>query len=84
MKMSAKQTFKTMDVVVWTLLTIGGLNWGLIGVFNFNLVSIIFGETTMLSRLVYILVGLSAVYEIAGLKAIAKRWNMHYQQTAHV
>ena len=43
------------------LLVIGGLNWGLVGLFNFNLVSTIFGETTILSRIIYCLVGISAV-----------------------
>ncbi len=47
------------------LLIIGGLNWGLVGLFNFNLVSVLFGTDTLLSKIVYILVGISAVYTIA-------------------
>lgn len=47
------------------LLIIGGLNWGLIGLFDFNLVSAIFGEGTVLSRIIYILVGLAAIYAAA-------------------
>ena len=43
------------------LLVIGGLNWGLVGLFNFNLVSTIFGETTILSRIIYSLVGISGI-----------------------
>ena len=73
---------KTLDVVVWVLLAIGGLNWGLVGVFDFNLVSAIFGET-ILTRIVYILVGLAALYDIIGIKAIWKRWGMHYGPVAH-
>ncbi len=42
------------------LLVVGGLNWGLVGAFDFNLVTTIFGDT-MLTTIVYILVGLSAV-----------------------
>jgi len=74
---------KTVDVAVWTLLAIGGLNWGLIGVFNFDLVAAIFGEMSILSRIVYTLVGLSAVYDIVAIKAIWKRWGMHYMTPSH-
>ena len=51
-----------------TLLIIGGLNWGLIGVFEFDLVAAIFGPMTLLSKIVYTLVGVSAVYSIFLLK----------------
>jgi uncharacterized membrane protein YuzA (DUF378 family) len=74
---------KSIDVAVWTLLAIGGLNWGLVGVFNFDLVAAIFGEMSILSRIVYALVGLSAVYDIVAIKAIWKRWEMHYGTPAH-
>jgi len=74
---------KTLDVIVWILLAIGGLNWGLIGVFDFNLVSAIFGEMSVLSRIVYLLVGLAALYDIIAVKAIWNRWGMHYGPVAH-
>ena len=45
----------------YALVLIGALNWGLIGLFNLNLVSVIFGDMTLLARIVYILVGLSAL-----------------------
>lgn len=70
---------KTIDVVVWALLAIGGLNWGLVGVFNFDLVAAIFGQMSVLSRLVYTLVGLAAIYDIVAIKAIWSRWGMHYE-----
>lgn len=54
----------TIDWIAYVLTVIGGLNWGLVGAFDFNLVAAIFGEQTLLSRIVYILVGLSAVYLI--------------------
>lgn len=53
-----------LDWVVWVLMLAGGLNWGLIGLFNFNLVNAIFGSIPMLERIVYILVGISALYYI--------------------
>lgn len=44
------------------LVVVGGLNWGLVGALNINLVAAIFGDMSSLSRLVYVLVGLAAVY----------------------
>jgi len=53
---------KALHMVAYILLWVGGLNWGLIGLFNFNLVTALFGMWPMLVSLVYVLVGLSAVY----------------------
>ena len=50
-----------IDRLALALVVIGALNWGLIGIFGFNLVSWIFGSVTVLSRLVYILVGLGGI-----------------------
>jgi uncharacterized membrane protein YuzA (DUF378 family) len=74
---------KKLDLIVWALLAIGGLNWGLVGIFNFDLVATIFGEMSFLSRLVYSLVGLAAVYDIVAIKAIWKRWGMHFGAPSH-
>ncbi|MDD3805602.1 MAG: DUF378 domain-containing protein [bacterium] len=52
----------TLDWTALVLLIIGGLNWGLIGAFGFNLVAAIFGDMTVISRIIYVLVGLSAIY----------------------
>ena len=51
-----------LDMVALVLVVIGGLNWGLIGLFNFDLVEAIFGDMALISRIVYVLVGISAVY----------------------
>jgi len=51
-----------LDYVAIVLLVIGGLNWGLVGLFGFNLVAAIFGPLTLISRAIYVLVGLSAIY----------------------
>jgi uncharacterized protein len=48
--------------VALLLLIVGGLNWGLVGLFELDLVALLFGEMTMLSRIVYVLVGASAIY----------------------
>jgi hypothetical protein len=65
---------KKVDVIAMVLLTVGGINWGLVGLANFDLVAAIFGDMSVVSRLVYVVVGLSAAYEIFGWKAIQKRW----------
>lgn len=50
-----------------TLLIVGGINWGLIGVLNFDLVAFIFGDGSLLSRIVYTLVGVAAIGAIPAL-----------------
>ena len=50
--------------ITLVLCIIGGINWGLIGLFDFNLVDTLFGEGSMLSRIVYILVGISAIVDL--------------------
>ena len=55
---------KTLNCVALTIAIVGAINWGLIGFFNFNLVSFLFGEMTLLSRIVYALVGLCGLYLI--------------------
>lgn len=50
-------------IALW-LTIIGGLNWGLVGLLDFNLVGAIFGNLSILARVIYILVGLSAIYLI--------------------
>lgn len=52
------------DWIAMILVIVGGLNWGLYGLFSFDLVAAIFGELSMLSRVVYTLVGVSAGYMI--------------------
>jgi len=66
---------KTIDVMAASLLVIGGLNWGLVGLFQYDLVASIFGgQSSAIARLVYALVGLCAVYQGANWKAIQTRW----------
>lgn len=50
-----------LHMVVFTLVVVGALNWGLVGLLNFNLVEAVFGSSPALVQLVYILVGVSAV-----------------------
>jgi uncharacterized membrane protein YuzA (DUF378 family) len=65
---------KTLDVTAAVLLVIGGLNWGIVGVTGSDLVGTLFGELSPVSRGVYILVGLAALYQALQWKAIQHRW----------
>jgi uncharacterized membrane protein YuzA (DUF378 family) len=53
-----------LDWIALVLAIIGGLNWGLVGAFNIDLVAAIFGAGSVIARLIYILVGLAALYLI--------------------
>ncbi|MBS5857021.1 MAG: DUF378 domain-containing protein [Clostridia bacterium] len=55
---------KVIDKIALVLIIIGAINWGLIGLFDFNLVATIFGDMTIISRIIYGLVGLSGVWGI--------------------
>ncbi len=61
-----------MHVIAFTLLVVGGVNWGLIGLFRFNLVTALLGTSPVLVQLVYILVGVAAVYVFVTHKADCK------------
>ena len=58
---------KAVNVITLLLVIVGGVNWGLVGLFSFDLVAAIFGAGSALSRLVYILVGLSALWQVVPL-----------------
>ncbi|NGX42329.1 MAG: hypothetical protein K940chlam7_00607 [Chlamydiae bacterium] len=58
---------KIFDTIAFILLIVGGLNWGLVGIANFNLVDFVVGGTGI-DRIVYILVGLSALWTIGCFK----------------
>lgn len=60
---SAARTLNAVDWIAMVLMIIGGINWGLIGLFGFNLVVALFGET-QIAGLVYVLVGLAALWSI--------------------
>lgn len=70
---------KKLDILAAILLVVGGLNWGLVAVTNFDLVAAItgagaFGNKNMLGVIVYGLVGLAAVYQAFSFKGIQRRW----------
>ncbi len=55
---------KTLDTIALILVIVGAINWGLIGLLNFNLVETLFGGFSVLSRIIYSLVGISGLYSI--------------------
>jgi len=69
---------KKLDVIAAALVIVGALNWGLVGLFHLDLVAAVFGmrlgETSSLSSLVYVLVGLSGLYQALTWKSIQRRW----------
>lgn len=58
---------RALSVITLVLLIVGGFNWLLVGAFDFDLVAALFGAMSPLSRIVYVLVGLSALYQIIPL-----------------
>ena len=70
---------KKLDILAAVLVAVGGLNWGLVAVAEFDLVAALvgleLGETNAASRLVYGLVGASAVYQIVQQHGIRRRWS---------
>ena len=69
-----KKIMKTLDVIAAILLVIGGLNWFLVGAFEFDLVQVVFGSLPLIKKAVYIVVGLAAFYQIFQWKSIQNRW----------
>lgn len=59
--------------VALTLVIIGGLNWGLIGFFNYNLVDALFGSATWLTRIIYAIVGVSAIVSFGLYTKVAEK-----------
>ena len=69
----ARAQFGVLDWIAMILLIVGGLNWGLVGLGNIDLVATLFGEGSALSRIVYVLVGLAAVYSLYMLTKMNRR-----------
>ena len=63
----------TLDVIALILVVVGGLNWGLVGLVDFDLVAAIFGAMSVISRIVYVLVALAAIYLAAVSMKLVKK-----------
>ncbi|MBD5544274.1 MAG: DUF378 domain-containing protein [Lachnospiraceae bacterium] len=66
---------KALNCFALTLVIIGALNWGLVGFFNFNLVSMILGNMTWLSRIIYALVGICGIYLLTFYNLLGRNQN---------
>lgn len=62
---------KTLNLITLTLVIIGAINWLLVGLFKFNLVDAIFGSLSAITRIIYILVGISGLWAISFFSKIA-------------
>jgi len=60
---------KALNLITLVLVIVGGLNWGLVGLFDFDLVATILGAGSLLARLVYTLVGIAALWQLVPLAA---------------
>ena len=67
---------KGLDYTCLTIAIIGAINWGLIGIFRFDLVAFLLGDMSWLSRIVYTLVGLSGLYLISAYGRIGQQADM--------
>jgi uncharacterized membrane protein YuzA (DUF378 family) len=78
---------RKLDLLATALLIVGGLNWGLVSIARFDLVATVFGlefgETNAATRVIYGLVGLSAVYLATQVRAIPRRWAERSQARSH-
>lgn len=62
---AARRPFQLLDDIALVLLVVSGLNWGLVGLLQLDLVAALFGPMALLTRTVYVLVGLAALWGIA-------------------
>jgi uncharacterized membrane protein YuzA (DUF378 family) len=79
---SRSNKMKFIDVLAVVLVVVGALNWGLVGLFQFDLVAALLGDATLLSRLVYIVVGAAGLFQALQWRAIHDRWVSHRSVTA--
>lgn len=56
---------KVLDYIALCLIIIGAINWGLIGFFSFDLVAVIFGNMTIVSRIIYAIIGIAGLYGLS-------------------
>lgn len=72
---------KPINIITLILVIVGGLNWGLVGLLGFDLVAAILGSGSWLSRLVYVLVGLSALWQLIPLSGTFGSDEPHAQRS---
>jgi uncharacterized membrane protein YuzA (DUF378 family) len=63
---------KALNIIALALVVIGALNWGMIGIFGFNVVGWLFGMDTIVTRIIYTLVGIAGIYSLYLFKPVAE------------
>jgi len=71
---------KNLNMVVLILVIAGGLNWGLVGLFNFNVVGAVFGDTA--ARVIYVIVGLAAIWALTFFRVVSLGADSAHRPTA--
>ena len=72
MQFSNMSKMNVLDWIAAVLVIIGGLNWGLVGLFDFDVIATIFGAMSIVSRIIYVVVGVGALYMIATVSKCSK------------
>jgi len=70
-----RNVMKKLDILSAIFLLIGGINWGLVGLFDFDLIQYVFAKT-WIDRVIYIVIGFSALYRIINWQSIKGRWKI--------
>ena len=61
---------RSVNIITGILILIGALNWGIVGLFNYNVIGFLFGEASLLTRIVYVLVGLSGLWQLIRYRSV--------------
>lgn len=69
--------WKSVDILAYTLLIIGAMNWGWMGFFGVDPIALVFGSMTRASKFIYSLICLAAFYDLLSMPAIFRRWDIH-------
>ncbi len=70
-------TWKSLDIIAYTLLIVGAISWGWMGFFGVDPVALLFGNMTRTSKFVYSMICLAAFYDLLSMPAIFRRWDIH-------
>ena len=72
-----EKMMRSIDVFTLFLIVVGALNWGLMGIFSFDLFATIFGDMTVLTRIAYTLIGFAGLYQFSQFKIMHGRGGEH-------
>ena len=70
---TSRRSSMTLNWVAFGLVVVGGVNWGLVGLFNFDLIGAIFGDMSSVTRIIYVIVVISALYSAFAIPTLRRR-----------